>query len=632
MDWQTPDSLTKFCRDVLPLLHHQTKGERLCKTVADIVETDRWNSFDRFHDTTETLVRHYEDAGAFVEVTPLQTGGRIGSGRWVIHEATDVREAIVDVVAPVQQRVLDYAENSWHVVQWSGSTPSDGMQNELVIVDSDEEFDRILPGGLVGKMVLTRMDSRGWLQRLAETGAAGVITDRPVSNLPDATAWGKFGWGGIPLPNAAVHLVGLVLSMNEGGKLRALAQKHGTLKLHTKVNIHRYVGTHDMVSGIIRGSGAPEEELWVLAHSAEPGALDNASGVALCVEVARVLEGLISTGQLPRPRRTIRLLNAYECYGFFKYLEDVERTQTPLAGVVVDTVGSKIDVCDGRLEWHDTIPMSAGFVDRVGETMIRETLALDNPGYELFIEPFMSTSDTLIGDPEYGFPAPWLTTHHHDKGVASDAYHSSGDTLELVSPKGLAVCTVAMAGYLYYLADAGNTEAIELASAETLRAVEQLRVTDSTPSAAAVKYLRDRHRVTIEHLKRWIMGDDREEILNHLDECECQVGGAAADITGVRKSTEKYSVPDANRIPCRTAVLSPDWGNNTHAEVKAQMEKADLRPWALFWADGNRNLGEIADALSCEYEKEVTVEQVVTFFEAHATLGYVEWAESKEIT
>src|SRR5207244_6360303 len=104
-------------------------------------------------------------------------------------------------------------------------------------------------------------------------------------------------------------VVGLVLSEQEGRRLRALLQEQGPLTRHARVDIRRYAGTHDVGSGIIRGAADPQAELWVLAHSAEPGAHDNASGVALCVEVARVLEGLIAAGRLPRPRRTIRLLH-----------------------------------------------------------------------------------------------------------------------------------------------------------------------------------------------------------------------------------------------------------------------------------------------------------------------------------
>ena len=105
MSIRTPRSLSAFCRQTLPLLLQETSGRRMIQAAAEVVDTDRWNSFDRFHDTTRTLVRHYEEAGAGAEVESIQTGGRIGSGRWIIHEAADVRGATVDVIRPVRQRL-----------------------------------------------------------------------------------------------------------------------------------------------------------------------------------------------------------------------------------------------------------------------------------------------------------------------------------------------------------------------------------------------------------------------------------------------------------------------------------------------------------------------------------------------
>src|SRR5437764_1381757 len=107
-----------------------------------------------------------------------------------------------------------------------------------------------------------------------------------------ALAWTKFGWGGPSPTCAGSPLVGLVLSQNGGRRLRGLVQEHGPVTVEARVDIRRYAGTHDVVSGIIRGAADPQDEVWVLAHSAEPGAHDNASGVALCIEVARVFEGL----------------------------------------------------------------------------------------------------------------------------------------------------------------------------------------------------------------------------------------------------------------------------------------------------------------------------------------------------
>ena len=608
----------------------------MLQDVARIVETDRWNSFDRFHETTRTLVERYEEGGAGVEVTPIQTGGWIGSGRWIIHEAADVRSATLDLVSPVKRRLLDYRKNPWHVVQWSAATPGEGVRCGLVVLDSREEIEKMERGSLAGKMVLTRLEPRGILEMLADRGAVGVITDRPVPNHPDALAWSKFGWGAISLDQATARLVGLVLSENQGKKLRALAERHKDLTLQVKVDVHKYVGTHDVVSGLVRGADDPQDELWVLAHSGEPGALDNASGGAVCLEIARILEGLIGGGKLRRPRRTIRLLSAYECYGFFAYRERVRRLQPPLAGVCIDTIGSRPKVCGGRLEWHATIPMSAGFVDQVGEVLLRAALRRRNPGYRLHLEPFVSTSDTLIGDPRYGFPCPWITTHHRAPGKGFDAYHSSADRIGLLSGKGLEASAAAMAGYLYFLAEMDSRGVVEMAEWETGRLLEQLE--GRKLSRAETDYARERHRETIERLKRWMWGGDRTEVLSRLEECERKVGEVCA--RAARKERKRPVPARARFVPRRKAALSPTM-ENTPGPIKRKIGGAGLDAWTLFWADGRRDIARIAERFSCEEtgrlgggkqrKKEVDLEKFVDYFEAHAELGYVELIDPKEM-
>ena len=140
MAWRTPLSLTNFCQKTLPLLDHHVKEDRIMEAVATIIETDQWNSFNRFHDTTKTLVRYYQEAGVDVEVASLPTGGEMGSGRWIIHQAADINKATVDIINPVGQRLLDYQDNPWHLIQWSGSTPAAGIESKIVIIEKSKRI------------------------------------------------------------------------------------------------------------------------------------------------------------------------------------------------------------------------------------------------------------------------------------------------------------------------------------------------------------------------------------------------------------------------------------------------------------------------------------------------------------
>ncbi|NKB70055.1 MAG: M28 family peptidase [Candidatus Latescibacteria bacterium] len=618
-----PRSLQTLCRQTLPLILRATKGRGMVEAIAEIVATDRWNSFDKFHQTTQTLVRRYQQAGAQVEVYPVQTGGRLHSGRWIIREAADVGGATVDVVAPLKQRLLDYGDNPWHAVQWTAATPKEGVSTELVVLDTADEIDRLPTDGLAGKTLLTSLNIRAHMELIADKGATVVMSDIPVAGLPDAVAWTKFGWGGVPMGHATARLVGLVLSQRQGEKLRRLARRHDNVVLHTKVDVRKYVGTHDVVCGLVRGATKPQEEIWVTAHSNEPGAIDNASGVAVTLEVARVLETLIAAGKIPRPQRTIRLLNAYECYGFFPYLERAGLPQ-PLAGLNVDSVGARPDVCDGRLEWHSTIPMSARFVDWIGEAILRATLRRYNPGYKLLLEPFRSTADTLIGDPQYGYPCPWITTHK--KGQAFDAYHTSADTLKLISPGGMKTCAASTIAYLLYIANLDGTAVAQTARTETDRLLGQLDVGRKKLPATQVDYVRQVHRTSMDQLGRFAEGVD---LNGHLKEVQ-----AAAAKVG-RKEKKQRIAALARRVPRRTAPITPS-SESTPPEISRRIGRTRLSPWTLFWADGKRTLAEIArlaaweecDGRYTSMEKgyrEVDLEQVIDFFEAHAALGYVEF-------
>ncbi len=625
-----------FFSSTVDLIRKAADGGRMMQLVRQLVDSDRWNSFDQFKRTTRTIVDGFEAAGATSEVHTIQTGGAVGSGRWIIQQAADIRGATCEVISPVRLKLLDYQDCPWHVIQWSAATPPEGLSGQLVVIDDEEQLAGIKPGGLSGKIVLTSKNVRtfavagdpGAMPRLASLGAVAVICDRPIPNLPDAVGWTKFGWGGIDLPYAAFRLVGLAISQNQGLALRQLLQQHGELTLRIKADIHTYVGSHDVICGVVRGQDESQSEVWSVAHSNEPGAVDNASGVAVSIEAARMLEALISAGQLPRPKRSIRLLASYECYGFFHYLEHVKRRETPLAGLCIDGVGSRPDICGGRLQWHDTVPQSASFVNALGERVLRATLRTGNPGYHIYRRPFVATLDTLLGDPQYGFPCPWLENHYQKDGKPYNAYHSSADVPELLCDEGLEVAATAAAAYLYYLANAGNVEALDLARRETNQAVRQLRQTSAPFGREEIDYIRAAHQQNLVRLKRWLSGEKSSDSLAAFARLQSQVDDAARLIMPAARRRVRRGRAD-RRVPKRTAPLTPT-AENMPQEISQRIKQSGLRVWALFWADGQLDLSEIAARLSVEMQRPVTVDQVAQFFEAHADLDYLQLADPQQ--
>jgi aminoglycoside N3'-acetyltransferase len=618
--WTVP-LLNRFCRDVLPLMQRAANGRQTLDTAAKIVDSDRWNSFDRFADTTRILLTEYRAAGAATEVHAIPTGGPVGSGRWIIREAADIRSATVDIIAPVKQRLLDYHDCPWHVVMWSAPTPRGGVTGDLVVIDSKDELDKMKPSALRGKIVLTKLDPRRGLpfHEVAGRGARAVISDMPVPNNPNAVKWMKFGFGGVDINHAAGRIAGFMISGNRGRALRTMLEKHGTLTLRAKLDARNYIGSHDAVSGIVLGRDDPQDEVWAMSHSSEPGAIDNASGVAVCVEIARLIEGLIARGALPRPRRSIRLISGYESHSFFWVMENVWRAQPPMAGVCIDSLGAKPHMCNGRMVWHDTAGATAGFVNRLGEKIVRAGLRLGNPGYHLVRHGFVATPDTLAADPKYGFPCGYLATDTTGHGQF-DAYHSSADTVDLLSARGLKTCAATMAAYLYFLADAATPELMQLATAETKHALGRLPDGRKKLPEPEARFVREQHRTNMQQLKRWMWGGDRAKTLRHLDECEQRVHEATK---AASRPKRKRVSADARRVPYRKVALIPI-SENMPEPLAKRLNGTKLSRRVLYWADGARSLAEIAELASCDLGREIPMRQIADFFEVHAELGYVD--------
>ena len=70
---------------------------------------------------------------------------------------------------------------------------------------------------------------------------------------------------------------------------------------------------------------------------------------------------------------------------------------------------------------------------------------------------------------------------------------------------------------------------------------------------------------------------------------------------------------------------------NVSGEIGQRIKQTGLRDWALYWADGNLNLAQIAGRLSCEMGREITVQQVGQFFEAHQEIDYVDLVRPEEM-
>ncbi len=91
----------------------------------------------------------------------------------------------------------------------------------------------------------------------------------------------------------------------------------------------------------IVGAKRPHEAVAISSHIQEPGACDNASGIAGLLEGARSLAGLLDEGQLSWPDRSVVFIWGDEFRQTEMWLESTSRT--PVAGISSDMTGQSRD-------------------------------------------------------------------------------------------------------------------------------------------------------------------------------------------------------------------------------------------------------------------------------------------------
>lgn len=132
------------------------------------------------------------------------------------------------------------------------------------------------------------------------------------------------------------------IAYSRAAELREMLRHGERVRLHATVRAATGAGEYQQVSAVIPGSDRSLPEVWVNAHDnyRNTGGGNNLTGVGATVEIARVLNTLITRGALPRPRRTIRFLWGAEHYSsVYNFFTHPERVARVLSFLNVDMVG-----------------------------------------------------------------------------------------------------------------------------------------------------------------------------------------------------------------------------------------------------------------------------------------------------
>jgi len=483
--------------DLLSLIAPMLDGARVLEDAAGIHSLDRWFTFSKFQESARHSAGRLREAGVSgVEIIQAPADGKSIFADWMMPLAWEVEGATFDVIGSDggAQCIADRAQTPQCLAMWSAPTPPEGVEGELIWIADAADPKSYPPEGIRGKIVFTSASPHQAKRVVSERGGIGILSDLP--RMPEAVSWVN-SWSDNP-GGWAFHVDdtpgwAFLISPRQGDRIRARLQSGEKLRARARVRSKLGVGELPTVTGVIPGASA--EEVLMLGHQFEQGAIDNASGVAIMIEAMRALQRLISQGKLAPPKRTIRCLFVSECYTTFCWTQTHPAARKTVAAICLDSPAGDPRLMSKPLTIYGNPHANMSYVDSLLAAIAREAMpAL--PGYPWQDVGFFSATDNLIADPSVGIPCPWLGAH-------SRTWHTSADTPDLLDPAQLAVVARMTAAYAYLIATADAGRALDFAylaaargraalSAAGVAEIEKIGSSDLDDSMLQLAYLADR--------------------------------------------------------------------------------------------------------------------------------------------
>jgi hypothetical protein len=235
--------------------------------------------------------------------------------------------------------LLSFRTNRNMIAINSASTPETGVSAEVIYCGAatDSEMEK---HNVKGKIVFAESRIDTVYAQALKYGAIGAIAySIPFYNEPEKHPNG-ISFFHIPYNKKQPEQQkwGILLSFAARTKLLA-ALSRGPVIADVNVQTKIYPSTELTLLANVRGAIKPDERMVINAHVQEPGANDNATGVATLAEMARMTALFVNEGKV-KPARTITFLWGDEIVSPTRYIsEDSVRAKTIKWGLSLDMVG-----------------------------------------------------------------------------------------------------------------------------------------------------------------------------------------------------------------------------------------------------------------------------------------------------
>jgi hypothetical protein len=608
--------------------------------------------------------KEYGLADAHTEEFPIDGSKSYGLMRSYL--AWNVEEARLWEIRPQHLLIGDWKTDPIRLADYSRSAD---VETNLVDVGNGASEADYKDKDVRGKIVL----ADGVLARvqdlaIAQRGAAGIISDMPNQT----TAWSGLDpsiirWGHLDARQSAGFA--FMVSRQTAESLRSQMHAGESILVNAHVQATVGPGHWTVVTGTIPGTDPTAGEIVYSCHldHERPGANDNGSGCVTILESARILQQLIESGRLPRPKRTLRFTWGPEVEGTMAFLAShPEIKQRLRANIHMDMVGG--DPFKDKSIFHVTAtPWSLpSFVTDIGAVFL-DTIRAAASGYaagELPAEDGIietragapGTRNELIAD-----VTPYSSGSDHDDYDSStvavpslylrdwpDIYiHTDHDNLDQIDATKLRRVALlgAASGYVYasltsqqlptelpFLAAQGESRiAQSFGAAQQL--VEDSRLSPDVGWYEAANLLHQtlrRERATLHSIVEFADGPmdadggtakalaDQATGFEHWIEAQAKLRGSKS----VQPAAPWAADPDAKRVPMRVGEFGPLTYQNDDV-LRARLGEERYRKIKLINS-------EATQLLNVRDQSELYAYEIVNLVNGSRTLGEIRDVVSAE--
>jgi len=641
-------------QELMQVLDQEISGERCLESATHMTRFYRSPGASGYHRATDfsaDLFRATNVDKVWVERYPLD--GENATLAW------EPISAELRVNSPSGKLLVTYEDSPSCLPWYTPSTPPGGVTLDLVDVGTGERLEDYQNKDVKGKVVLIRSTERanGWAHSATlamDHGVAGIITDyllyqtapfRTREALPDPVML-------LRMPPRR-DCWAIVVNYHAAEQLAALAAQGGA-KVFADIQAKTFKGEGQNLFADITGTDKSDEYIQFVCHSTagtKPGA-NCASGPALSVEMARTMSGLIASGRIPRPRRTIRFLINIEGQGTKDYaLKHPDAFKSTITTIALDSVGHDQRKSKSALLFYRSPDSLPTFVNDFYSSLMgltpKETRWVfhNSPSIPFvnFVEhPYCPWSDNS-SIPFYGVPSPLLMSW-------PDLYfHTDHLTADNLDPDVFHRCGVTTALAALELANAGPDKTRDIMRLVGIRSQARLsqialNAMDSTEKPRIrrrLAHLAKRDQQAIESALVLLDSDEikqNPEVKATMNQMQTEIGDRLEQTSGWLQdgSPEPDDFAPGEVVPKRGVNRRVGLSGVDYLDLITMAEEMEARDPKMrydslriigdelwMFIDGKRTVNQIAEAIGAEFDFDLEPRHILKIVQGMAKEGLV---------